>query len=99
MAGFLADTWWFGLSKRLSKNDFGDLVALRAAQGFSAIQLVAGVPPQVGPENARSPVGFPWTTGGEFSQRYLKFVRENIRYLNDSGFVVIAYGAWGHQIE
>lgn len=46
IAGFLADTWWFGLSKRFSERSFKDLAALRADQGFSAIQLVVGVPPE-----------------------------------------------------
>jgi len=101
IAGFLADTWWFALSKRLSESDFKDLAVLRAEQGFSAVQLVVGVPPEVGPENenAKSPVGFPWTLDGHFNQEYLEFARERIHYLNDLGFVVIAYGAWGHQIE
>jgi hypothetical protein len=100
-ASFMADTWWFGLSKRLSEKDFQDLAALRAEQGFSAVQLVVGVPPEVGPENenAQSQVGFPWTLDGHFNQEYLKLARERIQYLNNWGFVVIVYGAWGHQIE
>ena len=101
IAGFLADTWWFGLSKRLSEKDSKDLAALRAEQGFSAIQLVVGVPPEVGPENenARSAVGFPWTLDGHFNHEYLKLARDRIQYLNNLGFIVIVYGAWGHQIE
>jgi hypothetical protein len=96
----LADTWWFGLSKRLSEKDFKDLAALRAEQGFSAIQLVVGVPPEVGPENenAQSEVGFPWTLSGDFNQAYLELARDRIQYLNDLGFTVIVYGAWGYQI-
>jgi hypothetical protein len=99
--GFLADTWWFGLSKRLSEQGFRDLATLRAAQGFSAVQLVVGVPPEVGPENenARSQVGFPWTLDGDFNQEYLEFARLRIQVLNKLGFVVLVYGAWGHQIE
>jgi len=101
MAGFLADTWWFGLSKRLSEKDFKDLAALRAEQGFSAVQLVVGVPPEVGPEsgNAQSQVGFPWTLDGKFNQDYLELARDRIQFLNALGFVVIVYGAWGHQIK
>ncbi len=100
VAGFLADTWWFGLSKRLSEQDFKGLANLRAEQGFSAIQLVVGVPPEVGPENenAQSQVGFPWTLGN-FNQKYLELARHRIQYLNDLGLLVIVYGAWGHQIE
>lgn len=101
IANFLADTWWFGLSQRMSKQNFEDLAALRAEQGFSAIQLVVGIPPEVGPENenAKSPAGFPWTLDGDFNQEYLGLARDRIQYLNNLGFVVIVYGAWGQQIE
>lgn len=101
IANLLADTWWFGLSKRLSAQGFKNLAALRAKQGFSAVQLVVGVPPEVGPENenAQSQVGFPWTLDGHFNQEYLGLARARIQYLNDSGLLVIVYGAWGHQIE
>jgi hypothetical protein len=83
IAGFLADTWWFGLSKRLSEKNFRDLAALRAEQGFSAIQLVVGVPPEVGPENenAQSQVGFPWTLDGDLNQEYLELARDRIQCL------------------
>jgi hypothetical protein len=101
IADLLADTWWFGLSKRLSERGFRDLATLRAEQGFSAVQLVVGVPPEIGPENenAQSRVGFPWALDGHINQEYLKLAQDRIRYLNDLGFVVIVYGAWGHQIE
>ncbi len=101
IAGLLADTWWFGLSQRLSEKDFKGLAELRAEQGFSAVQMVVGIPPEVGPENenARSQVGFPWTLDGAFNQEYLGLAQNRIRFLNDLGLVVIVYGAWGHQIE
>lgn len=101
VAGFLADTWWFGLASRLSERDFEGLAALRTAQGFSAVQLVVGVPPEVGPENenAQSQAGSPWTLDGHFNQRYLSLARDRIQYLNDLGLLVVVYGAWGHQIE
>jgi hypothetical protein len=101
LVNFLADTWWFGLSKRLSEKNFKDMAALRAEQGFSAVQLIVGVPPEVGPENknAQSGVGFPWTLDGHFNQEYLQLARDRIQHLNNLGFVVIVYGAWGHQIE
>jgi hypothetical protein len=101
LSGFLADTWWFGLSRRFSEERFRALAALRAEQGFSAIQLVVGVPPEIGPlnENARSKVGFPWTLDGAFNRRYLCHARDRIEFLNRLGLMVIVYGAWGHQIE
>lgn len=101
VTGLLADTWWFGLSQRLSEEDFKGLAELRAEQGFSAVQMVVGIPPEVGPENenAQSQVGFPWTMDGGFNHEYLGLAQNRIRFLNDLGLVVIVYGAWGHQIE
>lgn len=97
---FLADTWWYGLSKRLSAGGFRRLASLRAEQGFSGVQLVVGIPPEVGPENenARSDVGFPWTLSGSFNSAYLALARERIQILNHFGLTAVAYGAWGHQI-
>ncbi len=101
IAGFLADTWWFGLTKRLPEQDFKDLAVLRREQGFSAVQLVVGVPPEVGPENenVQSQAGYPWTLDGGFNQDYLGLARDRIQYLNNLGLAVVVYGAWGHQIE
>ncbi|MFO7661366.1 MAG: DUF4038 domain-containing protein [Chloroflexota bacterium] len=98
--GFLVDTWWFGLTNRLDRNRFIALGQLRASQGFNAIQLVMGVPPEVGPlnENARSEAGFPWQLDGTINNAYLRLARERIGQLNALGLKVIVYGAWGHQI-
>lgn len=84
----------------MPESAFKDLAALRSYQGFSAIQLVVGVPPEVGPENenARSQAGFPWTLDGQFNEEYLKVALERIQFLNSLGFIVVVYGAWGHQI-
>lgn len=77
------------------------LARRRAEQGFSAIQLVVGIPPEVGPENenTKSEAGFPWTLRGDFNQAYLELARERIRQLNELGLRAIVYGAWGHQIH
>lgn len=98
--GLLADTWWFGLTSRLDRGRFDDLARLRAAQGFNAIQVVVGVPPEVGPlnESARSEAGFPWRLDGAINDAYLALARERIGQLNALGLRVIVYGAWGHQI-
>lgn len=99
--GLLVDTWWFALTRRLPDKAFVELVEKRVQQGFTAVQLVVGIPPEVGPEHesAASPVGFPWTLAGTFNEAYLAFARQRIAYLNAQGLRVIVYGAWGHQIE
>lgn len=97
---YLADTWWYGLSKRLPAEEFRRLASLRAEQGFSGVQLVVGIPPEVGPQNdnARSDVGFPWTLNGSFNSAYLALARERVQILNHFGLTAVVYGAWGHQI-
>lgn len=98
--GFLADTWWYALTARLPDEDFQRLAELRVSQGFTAAQLVVGIPPETTPENpnAASPYGAAWTLTGDFNQRYLVYARERIKYLNQTGLSVIVYGAWGNQI-
>jgi Protein of unknown function (DUF4038) len=46
---WLADTWWYALASRLSDDDFRSLAQKRRAQGFSVIQLVAGLYPETTP--------------------------------------------------
>ena len=101
LTGLLVDTWWFALTKRLPDDMFASLAKRRVAQGFTAVQLVVGIPPEVGPENenAASSVGFPWRLSGTFNEAYLAFARQRIEQLNQLGLRVIVYGAWGHQIE
>jgi hypothetical protein len=98
---FLCDTWWFGLTNRLSDSSFERLAKLRSKQGFSAVQLVVGIPPEVGPENqnAASRVGPAWNLKGEFNNIYLDHTRGKIQQLNSYGLTAIVYGAWGQQVE
>lgn len=98
---FLCDTWWYGLTQRIDKNGFEELAKLRVSQGFTTVQMVVGIPPEVGPENpnASSEVGPAWNLKGEFNYNYLKYSRERVFYLNSLGLSVILYGAWGQQIE
>src|SRR3989344_1846965 len=44
---WLADTWWYGMTARTSWEDFKTLVADRKKKGFTVIQTVVGVPPEV----------------------------------------------------
>jgi len=101
LTGLLADTWWFGLSQRVSESAFLELAHLRVRQGFLAVQLVVGIPPEVGPQNpnAASSVGPAWTLLGEINQPYLRLAAQRVALLNDLGLRVIVYGAWGHQIK
>src|SRR6218665_1115998 len=41
---WLGDTWWHGLGDRVTDGEFSELARHRAAQGFNAVQIVAGLP-------------------------------------------------------
>src|SRR5207245_1678073 len=60
---WLGDTWWMGLCERLSwPNGFQSLVADRLQKGFTVVQIVAGLYPDMPPNDARgaNEAGFPW---------------------------------------
>lgn len=98
---FLCDTWWYGLTQRFDQKTFQELATLRSKQGFNAIQMVIGIPPEVGPKNpnAASEVGPAWNLEGQFNEDYLKYSRDRVTFLNTLGITAILYGAWGQQIE
>ena len=98
---FLADTWWFALTQRLNEERFLQLVKTREKQGFTAAQIVVGIPPEVGieNENAKSIVGSPWDKKGNINNEYLEFAKKRIKIMNEHHITAIVYGAWGHQIE
>ncbi len=100
LEGFLADTWWYGLTSRLSDSALQRLAQQRVKQGFNAVQIVFGIPPETTPENpnASSPFGPAWHLDGTFNAAYLQFARQRIQYLNALGLAVVIYGAWGNQI-
>ncbi|MDX1883990.1 DUF4038 domain-containing protein [Mycolicibacterium sp. 120270] len=98
---FLADTWWFGLTGRLDDDRFRQLVSRRAQQGFTAAQIVVGIPPEVGPAHpsAQSSVGAAWDLHGVPNEAYLRMARTRIEVMNRHGLTAIVYGGWGPQIE
>ena len=101
LEGMLVDTWWYGLTHRMTEENFKKFAQLRVDQGFTAIQLVVGVPPEIGPnnKNAGSIVGPAWDMSGKFNDNYLKLAKKRIAFLNRIGLSVIVYGAWGYQIN
>jgi hypothetical protein len=60
---WLGDTWWMGLCQRLDwPGGFQSLVADRSRKGFTVVQIVAGLYPDMPPNDARgaNEAGFPW---------------------------------------
>ena len=96
---WLGDTWWSGMSTRLSWEGFQKLTADRKAKGFTVVQIVAGlVPPE---EQAPSDPGY-CNEGGcvwdpEFKQinpKFFDYADRRVQHLVDSEIVPAIVGAW-----
>lgn len=97
---WLADTWWAGLSERLSWEDFQELTADRKSKGFTVVQLVAGLVPT--PEE-RAPIdpgcrnegGAVWDERfKQINPAYFDYADRRVQHLLDSGIVPAIVGGW-----
>lgn len=99
---WLGDTWWTGLSDRLSWDGFQKLTANRQTKGFTVVQIVAGLVPS-NEEEAPVDPGFHNEGGAvwdpDFKQinpKYFDFADRRIQLLVDAGIAPAIVGAW-HQ--
>lgn len=84
---YLADTWWYGMTSRMPIAIFEQLSALRSKQGFNAIQVIVGIPPETKDyDYSKSP-------------RYFDEVKEKLEILWEHDLVPVIFGGWGQHIE
>ena len=97
---WLGDTWWMLLCKRWKwPEDLRTMVADRRQKGFSVIQVVAGLYPDMPPfdERGANEAGFPWTTDyGRINPDYFDMADLRIGYLVQSGLTPCIVGFWGY---
>ena len=97
---WLGDTWWMGLCRRLGwPDDFQTLVADRVRKGFSVVQIVAGLYPDMPPFDPRgaNEAGYPWEANyARINPHYFDMADLRIRYLADQGLVPCVVGCWGY---
>jgi hypothetical protein len=97
---WLADTWWMGFCKRISwPDEFRELTADRTAKGFSVVQIVAGLYPDMPPfdERGANEAGFPWETDfSRINPAYFDHVDLRVAHLVQSGIVPSIVGFWGY---
>ncbi len=97
---WLGDTWWMGLCKRLTwPNGFQTLTADRSQKGFSVVQIVAGLYPDMEPYDARgaNEAGFPWERDyARINPAYFDAADVRIEHLADHGLVACIVGSWGY---
>jgi hypothetical protein len=99
---WLGDTWWTGLSDRLSWDAFQKLTANRKAKGFTVVQIVAGLIPS-NEEEAPIDPGFHNEGGAvwdpEFKRinpQYFDYADRRIQLMVEAGIAPAIVGAW-HQ--
>ena len=99
---WLGDTWWMGLCKRLSwPEDFQLLTADRVHKGFSVIQIVAGLYPDMPgfDERGANEAGFPWEKDyARINPSYFDMADLRIQWLVRSGLVPCIVGCWGYYL-
>lgn len=99
---WLGDTWWIGLSDRISWDAFQKLSQNRKEKGFTVVQICAGMIPnneevapiEEGYRNEGGPVYDPQFK--QINPKYFDYADRRIAYLVDSGIAPAIVGAW-HQ--
>jgi hypothetical protein len=99
---WLADTWWMGLVKRLRwPEDFQLLVSDRARKGFTVVQIVAGLYPDMPERDPRgaNEAGFPYDAGyAQINPAYFDRADVRIQHLVNSGLAPCIVGCWGYYL-
>jgi len=99
---WLGDTWWMSLCKRLSWEGFKMLTKDRVKKGFTVIQIVSGLYPDMPPFDPRgaNEAGFPWDESyTQINQAYFDMADRRIDWLVQNGLVPCIVGSWGFFIE
>jgi hypothetical protein len=97
---WLGDTWWMGLCSRLRwPEDFQELAVDRVKKGFTVIQIIAGLYPDMPPFDPRgaNEAGFPWEAGyTRINPGYFDAADLRIRHLVESGLTPCIVACWGY---
>ncbi len=97
---WLGDTWWMGLCHRLHwPDDVKTLAADRKEKGFTVIQIVAGLYPDMHPFDPRgaNEAGYPWETNyTSIRPAYFDAADQRLEYLVEQGLAPCIVGAWGY---
>ena len=97
---WLGDTWWMGLCHRLHwPDEFQQLAEDRRDKGFTVVQLVAGLYPDMYPFDPRgaNEAGYPWEEEyARIRPDYFAAADQRLRSLLDMGLTPCIVGAWGY---
>jgi hypothetical protein len=100
---WLGDTWWMGLCHRLRwPEDFQTLAADRVKKGFTVVQIVAGLYPDMPAFDPRgaNEAGYPWEKDyGRINPRYFDAADLRIQELAERGIAPCIVGCWGYFLK
>lgn len=99
---WLGDTWWMGLCSRLDRNGFKIITKDRIEKGFTVVQIVAGLYPDMDwyDPRGKNEGGYPYKKDfSEINPAYFKYADWKIGYLADSGIAPCIVGAWGYYLK
>jgi uncharacterized protein DUF4038 len=98
---WVADTWWEGFVERISDTDFAELARRRSDQGFTVVQIVAGLYPEMAPfaPEGRSMVGWPWCADFvSLNDSWFDDAERRVLALVDNGIVPCIVGSWAYYL-
>lgn len=99
---WLGDTWWMGLTKRLSwPEQFKKLADDRKNKGFNVVQIVAGLYPDMPAfdERGANEAGFPWQQDyAGINPDFFDAADRRIMHLVAQGIVPCILGSWGFHL-
>lgn len=99
---WLGDTWWMGLTNRLHwPEEFASLTKDRVGKGFTVVQIVAGLYPDMPAFDARgaNEFGFPWEKDyARINPDYFASADHRIEHLAANGIAPCIVGAWGYHL-
>jgi hypothetical protein len=99
---WLGDTWWFGLSARVTWNEFQLLTADRKKKGFNVIQIIAGPYGDMHLFDPRSANegGHSWQEGlSRINPSYYDMADRRLQHLVENGIMPLIVGSWGYLLQ
>ena len=99
---WLGDTWWMGLSRRLPLDGLEFLIEDRLAKGFTVIQIIAGLYPDMDwhDERGLGDGGFPWDRDfTSINPEYFRAMDRRIGMLINAGLSPCIVGFWGYFMD
>jgi hypothetical protein len=96
---WLGDTWWMGLTDRISCRELAGLIANRTQKGFTVIQTVAGLYPDMDWRDKRgaNEGGFPYNADfSRINPRWFDYADKKLAMLVEAGLAPCLVGSWGY---